>query len=345
MTVKDVIAKYQRGEIGYAVPDQEPQLAFDFVTENDITDVRETLRGNHAQSSTDLQRRLASRGTHVSKPTVQKAIKATGFTASKPRYGQMIRQPNKEKRVEFCQKHILDNNFDNIIWTDECTIQLHDNKVVIYRPIDGMTHTIPKPKHPLKIHVWAGISRRGPTQITHFDGILRKEFFVDNIIKGNLLPFIQTTFPDSHRFQQDNDPKHKSKLAQEFMTRNSINWWKEWPSESCDLNPIEMVWNQLKRYLAKKEPTTKDALVQHTMNFWYTEMSVETCNRYIDHNFKVVPVIVLMGGRATGDVPKKLFKESSEGKSIRYFNNILQTEQMQRTTKMLFPDENQAISF
>jgi hypothetical protein len=37
-------------------------------------------------------------------------------------------------------------------------------------------------------------------------------------------------------------------------------------------------------------------------------MSVETCNRYIDHNFKVVPVIVLMGGRATGDVPKKLFK-------------------------------------
>lgn len=109
----------------------------------------------------------------------------------------MIRQPNKEKRVEFCQKLILDNdNFDNIIWTDECTIQLHDNKVVIYRPIDGMTHTIPKPKHPLKIHVWAGISRRGPTQITLFDGIPRKEIFVDNIVKGNLLPFIQTTFPD-----------------------------------------------------------------------------------------------------------------------------------------------------
>jgi hypothetical protein len=56
-------------------------------------------------------------------------------------------------------------------------------------------------------------------------------------------------------------------------------------------NPIEMVWNQLKRYLAKKEPTTKDALVQHTMNFWYTEMSVETCNRYIDHNMPSKSVI------------------------------------------------------
>jgi len=56
---KDVIAKYQHGEVGYAVPDQEPQLDFNCVTENDITDVRDTLRG---QPCTVIDRPSAQAG-------------------------------------------------------------------------------------------------------------------------------------------------------------------------------------------------------------------------------------------------------------------------------------------
>jgi hypothetical protein len=50
----------------------------------------------------------------------------------------------------------------------------------------------------------------------------------------------EVLYPEGHRFMQDNDPKHTSNLAKEFMQVNSINWWK-WPSESCDLNPIESI--------------------------------------------------------------------------------------------------------
>ena len=81
----------------------------------------------------------------------------------------------------------------------------------------------PKVKHPYKVHVWAGISKRGATKILIFTGIMKKEFYVQSIIKDTLLPFVTETFPDGHRFQQDNDPKHKSRLllrVEEHRTRH-----------------------------------------------------------------------------------------------------------------------------
>ena len=72
---------------------------------------------------------------------------------------------------------------------------------------------------------------------------MEKEFFTKSILRDNLLPFIKERFPDSHRFQQDNDPKHRSNMTKQFMEENGINWWTVWPSESPDINPIEMVWN------------------------------------------------------------------------------------------------------
>ena len=70
----------------------------------------------------------------------------------------------------------------------------------------------PKVKHPYKVHVWAGISKSGATDILIFSGIMRKEFFVEEILRNTLIPWAQKIFPNGgYRFQQDNDPKHKSK--------------------------------------------------------------------------------------------------------------------------------------
>ncbi|CAC5391036.1 unnamed protein product [Mytilus coruscus] len=250
--VKNVIIKYQHGRAGYEHLSRKKIPTFKSITDADIDFVKSTLDENPTQTCSDIMRRLSDKGTITSKSTVRKMIDSAGYTASTPRYGQMIREANKLKRVEFCKQLIAVNEqFDDIIFTDEATVQLHDNKVVIYRRKDCVAPVLPKPKHPLKVHVWGGISRRGTTQILIFEGILKSDFFVNTILRLGLLPFIRQTYPDQHRFQQDNDPKHRSNLSKRFMQENQINWWDIWPSESPDFNPIEMVWTSSSHKRAK----------------------------------------------------------------------------------------------
>ena len=108
-----------------------------------------------------------------------------------------------------------------------------------------------RPKHPTKVHVWAGISKKGRTGICVFEGIMKKELFV-SILEGTLLPFITNVYADEHRFMQDNDP-----IPPGMLQIGS----EKTPAESPDLNPIENLWHELKEFIRREvKPTTKDQL-------------------------------------------------------------------------------------
>ncbi|WAR19464.1 hypothetical protein MAR_001302 [Mya arenaria] len=92
------------------------------------------------------------------------------------------------------------------------------------------------------------------------------------------------------------------------MRDNGIHWLDDWPSESPDLNPIEMLWANLKTHMYRRACTTVYELVAAITKYWKSKVTAEKCNRYIDYVFKVAPVCVVMKGYATGDVPKKIFQ-------------------------------------
>ena len=155
-----------------------------------------------------------------------------------------------------------------------------------------------RPKHPTKVHVWAGISRKGATQICIFEGIMDAPLYT-NILQNTLLPFLEKVYPDQHRFMQDNDPKHTSIRAKNFFDENNVVWWKT-PAESPDLNPIENLWHEMKEFIRREvKPRVKDELVEGLLRFWQT-VDHRKCNKYIDHLYKVLPRVVEVGGGATG---------------------------------------------
>ena len=70
-----------------------------------------------------------------------------------------------------------------------------------------------------------------------------------------LVPFLQQTYPDGHRFVQDNDPKHSSCRVQGFFSERNINWWKV-PPECPD---AENLCHELKEFVRREvKPKTKD---------------------------------------------------------------------------------------
>ena len=58
------------------------------------------------------------------------------------------------------------------------------------------------------------------------------------------------------------------KLAKQFLADNNINCWPT-PAESPDLNPIEMLWHELKCFLRRVvKPSNKEELVRGIKQFW-----------------------------------------------------------------------------
>src|SRR5690242_1790443 len=67
--------------------------------------------------------------------------------------------------------------------------------------------------------------------------------------------------------QQDNDPKHTSRVAKEFIAENSIHLI-DWPSNSPDINPIENMWQIMKNNVEKRMPRNTDELMRFMIEEW-----------------------------------------------------------------------------
>ena len=73
-------------------------------------------------------------GVEASLSTVKRARRDLGWTTKRTRYCQLISDVNKEKRMEWCLDRVIagDLEFDDVIWTDECSVQLESHRKITY---------------------------------------------------------------------------------------------------------------------------------------------------------------------------------------------------------------------
>jgi len=114
------LAKYRKtGSIGRHPGSGRPSIANRVVKEF----VEQQMRLDDETTAHQLHQLLRDRGYSLSLRTVLRCRTSLGWTFRGSSYCQLIREPNKLKRLEWAQKHINDE-FDDVIWSDECSVQL-----------------------------------------------------------------------------------------------------------------------------------------------------------------------------------------------------------------------------
>ena len=89
--------------------------------------VEEQMQTDDETSAYQLHRLLRSRGYNISLCTILRCRKALGWTFRGSAYCQLIRNENKQKRLDWARQNV-NLSFDNVIWSDECTVQLESHR-------------------------------------------------------------------------------------------------------------------------------------------------------------------------------------------------------------------------
>ena len=250
------------------------------VTPEVLRIVEEQMRKDDETTATQLQKVLVDSGHPLFLKTILSSRRKLGWTFRGSAYCQLIHDANKVKRLAWAKENLENartmEGFKNVVWTDECSVQLETHRRFCCRKVGCQPRPKPRPKHPAKVHVWAGISWKGPTPIVIFEGKMNATGYIE-VLEQGMLPFLKCV-DSTPKFMQDNDPKHTSRVVGEWLVESGIHWWKT-PPESPDLNPIENLWHELKEYLRRVvKPKTKSELVSGILEFWET-VNIGKCQK------------------------------------------------------------------
>lgn len=87
---------------------------------------------------------------------------------------------------------------------------------------------------------------------------MRKEQYL-NIFQTHIPDFVdRSTYPKEEViFQQDDYPKHTSKIVKEWLNNQNFKLMR-WPAQSPGLNPIDNLWSIVKIRLGQYQTATSN---------------------------------------------------------------------------------------
>ncbi|KAG0807541.1 hypothetical protein G6F19_013815 [Rhizopus arrhizus] len=137
-----------------------------------------------------------------------------------------------------------------------------------------------------KVNVWGSDGVNPGYACRIYDGTMKKEDYV-HILEIALMDTLNyyNYDPKSIYFQQDNYPKHTSKVAKAWFKEYNFDSKSiySWLAQSPDLNPIEHVWHHLKLRLSAYETRAKGVYkLWDQIEEQWARFTKDDCRKYID---------------------------------------------------------------
>lgn len=219
-----------------------------------------------------------TQGTSASADTIRNWLKEAGLCSFPKIKKPLLQKRHVKQRLDFARKYQYwtVEDWKRVIWSDETKINCmgSDGRKWGWKRsgVQLQSHHVQATvKHGGgSIMVWGCMSTCGVGNLVRIDGGLNAELYC-KILEEDLASSVEFYGEElaNFVFQQDNDPKHTSKLARKWLSDNRIEVL-DWPAQSPDLNPIEHLWEHLKRKLSDYEtvPTNMHALWERMEKEW-----------------------------------------------------------------------------
>lgn len=206
--------------------------------------------------------------------TVKRILNSNNLKAFSPIKKPFLSPNNINRRFDISKTWIKMpiKDVKKIIFSDETKFNLHfsNGKVKVWREpgtgleSDNLLSWFKRNGN--GIMVWGCFSYYGVGRIVFIDGVMDAPLYC-SILADNLKESVRSMGIDDFIFQQDNDPKHTSRLAKEFFAENNIKLLS-WPAQSSDMNPIENLWGLLKEKISYLQPKNLNELKQCIITSW-----------------------------------------------------------------------------
>jgi len=263
-TVTRILARFEKSADFYHVnPKTGRPRKFE---EREARVAARMLARGAAKNVTEVQKEMFP---DVSAQVIRRRLKEAGLVCRVRKEKPFISPANKEKRRLWALAHEswTVEDWKNVIFSDESKFLLFKSdgrQWAWFRP--GQAYEDRFVKKTVKhgggsIMVWGCISGRGMGRLHRVEGIMCAPDYVE-ILEGPLLGSLKDlgyrrTGNSGVLFQQDNDPKHKSRLAMGWLKTHRVKLL-DWAPSSPDMSIIEHVWDQLDALIRARDPLPRN---------------------------------------------------------------------------------------
>jgi Transposase/DDE superfamily endonuclease len=267
------------------------------------------ISSGKAETAVDVAKSLSHINNQtVSAQTVRRALKAAGMKAITKKKKPFLSKRHRKARMDFAITHQYwtVEDWKRVVWSDETKINRlgSDGKKWVWKQAEeGLTDK--SIEGTLKfgggsLMLWGCMLWDGVGYACRIDGRMDGDLYV-KILEEDLQASIRHYGKHTGDviFQQDNDSKHTCKKAQAWFQNNGFTVL-QWPAQSPDLNPIEHLWDHLKRQLSRYETAPRGMLeLWERVEEEWEKIDAEVCQNLIESMPKRVEAVLKAKGGYT----------------------------------------------